>query len=840
MLFELLKTDFATATLLYVGYSNSDPNWQMVLDEITSEFYPSAIPSSYRVAPSTSAIDKRILKAKGTETIDSTFAEFVQAASLALAASSMDASHITKAAGAVPTDLAAAFGSSPAAVARLLNSWTYVHEASFSEAANLQSFLRGDRANWGLIANMQFFERDLEDEVYEDILDYATSASTRPSVEVLIGPAGYGTTTLLMVLAARIVKDKAGSVFMLRPGATVLEGDVEFASSILPGRPFFVVDNATDHGERLHSAISRLREMGRPALFLLGERLNEWRQGRGRLAGKELELEPLSDPEIDRLLDYLGKNAALKDLEPLSRDFQRAAVKEKHGKELLVTMREATEGELFDAILEDEFRGIKSDTAQRAYLYVCCFYQHGAYVRDSLLASLIGVPLTELYEQTSKATEGVIAYDCIDEANGRYGARARHRTIATIVWGRCGDSSEKERIVLRALGALNLNYRPDAEAFDHFVRSESIVDAIKTLEGRIKFFDTACHKDPESPYVRQHYARMLLRSQKSELALGQIEEALRLNPKVRVLYHTKGQVLAELALSIPSHELGRKRLMQSEEAYRRGIVINDRDEYSYTGLAQLYLGWAKRAADPDEEAIYVAKAEETISEGLRKAQVKDGLWIVSSEVEKWVGDEPSRLKALEKAMKESPGSMIARYLLGRAYRREGRAADALKVLEPVVKGHPEEYRAVTEYALSLLDQGEPFSKATAVLKLSTLYGYEDPKFIATLGGTLFMRSEFTEAQQVFNESLKRGFSSSELNAIRFRPRRGSVDSPVVQLKGRVVAVKAGYCIIENTEFPPFLCPGSKYNGLEMRPGMQVLFEPAFAARGAQASHPVQS
>jgi hypothetical protein len=37
MLFELLKKDFATSPVLYIGYSNRDPNWNIVLAEISSE-----------------------------------------------------------------------------------------------------------------------------------------------------------------------------------------------------------------------------------------------------------------------------------------------------------------------------------------------------------------------------------------------------------------------------------------------------------------------------------------------------------------------------------------------------------------------------------------------------------------------------------------------------------------------------------------------------------------------------------------------------------------------------------------------------------------------------------
>jgi SIR2-like domain len=46
MLWSRLKTEFATSTILYVGYSGRDPNWRLVLDELTQEFLPSALPRS--------------------------------------------------------------------------------------------------------------------------------------------------------------------------------------------------------------------------------------------------------------------------------------------------------------------------------------------------------------------------------------------------------------------------------------------------------------------------------------------------------------------------------------------------------------------------------------------------------------------------------------------------------------------------------------------------------------------------------------------------------------------------------------------------------------------------
>jgi tetratricopeptide (TPR) repeat protein len=656
----------------------------------------------------------------------------------------------------------------------------------------------------------------------------------RPKSVAILGPAGYGTTTLLMILATELVKQKAGPVFMLKPGARFIEGDVEFAISLFAQPAFFFVDNAADHGDTLRVVIQLLRDQNRTAMFVLGERLNEWRQSRVRIYTEEYEVEPLSDIEIENLLDCLEKHHELNQLQPLARKLQALIIKSKYGKELLVALREATEGKDFDAILEDEYRGINNSDAQRVYLTVSCFYQHGAFIRDGLLSKVTNIPLSALYDQTGPATEGVVIYECVDEGQQLYGGRARHRTIARVVWERCGSPASRERILLDSLEGLNLNYQTDLQAFQLFFRSDHVVNGLRSLDDKIRFFDTACRKEPENPYVRQHYARMLLRERKYELALGQVEEALRLNPRIKILYHTKGTILARLAIEIESPELARRRLVQSEAAFRTSIGFYDKDDYDYQGLAQLYFSWAKRMQSDGELTDYVSKAETVISEGLRKVKQRASLWIISAEIQSWLRNEPSRLGYLEKAVRDSPGSIIARYLLGRAYRRDHRPEKAIDVLEPVIANHPEEFRSFVEYALARLDLHSNYEAAVAILRIGASYGMRDPRFIATLGGMLFMKGEFSEAERIFGESTRREFSVEERRSIQFRPKNLADSKRPMRMRGEVVRLRAGYAILRTLGYPEFLCPGSKFREMILHPGLQVSFEPAFAAQGPVA------
>lgn len=838
MLFSFLKHRFATAPILYIGYSNQDPNWKLVWEEMSAEFFPSIPPTSYRVSPSTDPLDVEILKSKGIETIAASFSEFCAIASTSIADTPSDLDRLLGAKALVPTQLLPVFEKNPAAVTRLVASWTYVNQAPFTEQPNSAQFLWGDRPNWGLIGGKHYFARDYEEDIADDVLDIVTGNSTVTSVLLVLGPAGYGVTTLLMSLAVRLVQEGATTVFMHKPGTSVVEGDLLFAATLSKQPTIFFVDDGADHVMPLNGVIAQLRANKLPAIIVIGERLNEWRQRRAPFSGKEFVLEPLSDTEIDRLLDCLSQHNALNKLQPLSRELQVAVVKEKHGKELLVAMKEATEGMGFDAILEGEFRGIETAFARSAYLATACSYQFGTYLRDGVLAAVQGVNIVDLYENTKGLLDGVVVYDCIDESSGTYGARTRHRTVAEIVWERCGDLSDRERMLQLALEHLNLNYSVDAQAFDRFVRTDRMVSSIRTLEGKIQFFETACRKDPTSPYVRQHYARMLSREGKSELALAQVEEGLKLRGDAppRVLLHTKGVILSRLMAETDSESFARRRMVQAEEAFRRAMNLNQKDEYTYQGMASLCLAWAKRVANQQEAADYISKAEVVISDGLRKVKERDGLWILTSEIEQWLGNTPSHVKALESAVSASPGSVIARYLLGRTYRRNGLPEKSIEVLEPVIKGHPDEYRSFIEYALALLDCGKPYDLAIAILNISTTYGLSDARFVATLGGMLFMSTKYQEARKVFQETVRREFPPAEATAIHFTPRQ-AVLGLKIPIQGRVTVVKPHFALIEAEGIPTFICPASKLGSTKLNVGIDVEFEVEFSAKGPIAINP---
>ena len=495
MLWARLKNDFATSTFLYLGYSSNDWNWQLILDELTQEFYPSELPQSYRVDPFADEIDVELLRHKHLETLKMDLQGFHDIVKQELGDFRPDPDLLAKYRQGVHKDLLPAFEKNPAALLRLLDSWSYVNGEDFAKSANTAQFLLGDKPSWSLVGAEIPFKRDVEEDLWEEILDFSTSPGSRSVAVAVIAPAGYGVTTFIMSLAAKIVMSRIGPVFMLRDGAELLEGDVQFAASVFPNRCFFVVDQAREQTHRLNTALAQQRQAKTNCLFILGERKNEWRSSRVRLRAAEYEIEPLSDGEINRLLDYLARERALNKLEHLDRAFQFSIVKEKHEKQLLVAMREATEGYGFDVIIENEYRGISDGSTPETihlprdlYLLVCAFYQEGVLARDRLIAEILGKPLEILYEEIGSSLEGLVTFEETDLARGEYAARSRHRVIAQVVWKKCGDQGTKEQILQSAMEKLNLTYRLDKEVFEKFVRDDDIVGNFSNFRGQDTLF----------------------------------------------------------------------------------------------------------------------------------------------------------------------------------------------------------------------------------------------------------------------------------------------------------------------------------------------------------------
>jgi tetratricopeptide (TPR) repeat protein len=847
MVWDRLKIDCATSTILYIGYSGRDPNWQLIIEEMAREFLPSRPPTAYRIDPFADPIDIELHKeVRRIETLVMSLPEFRALVQREIGDYRPAPDTLNQYRNRVPQHLRKDYDKSPAAMIRLLKSWNYVNDESVTMEPNTKDFLRGSKPNWSLIAQNHRFTRDIEDELWDWILEFTTNPKAKSTAAGLIGPAGYGITTILMAMALKIVEAAQGPVFFLREGAEVNEGDVAYAATLFPTVPcYFFIDQAREHAGSIQSALAQQRKTSSNCLFILGERRNEWLSAKARFHMEEFDVVPLSDGEINRLLDFLGSEGALGELKELDRSFQFNIVKNKHEQQLLVAMREATEGEGvgFDAIIENEYRGVdegKSPSlARELYLLVCCFYQHGMLIRDQLLESVLGLPLLTLHAEVGSSLDGLVDYAETDIVRGQYAARARHRMIAEIVWKKCGSRERRESLLQKAMEKLNLTYRLDKVVFELFIQSDEIVDTFSTLEGKTKFFETAARRDSENVFVLQHYARMLLREKKLTLALTQIDNALAKDrtKSIRSLHHTRGLILADLALTEENGDVATKWLAHSEREFLHCIAAKESDSYGHSGLATLYLGWSRRARlSTDEATEYLEKAEAAVSQGLKVVSERTSLLIISAAIQKDLGNQPGRLSKLRQAVDSDSASAIGRYMLARAYMDQKQPRKAMEVLEPIIKTDFKDVRSYVEYTKAMLEIGEPVKKCAATLAQCKLDGESDPAFIGLYGGLLFMDGKYGDAKKLWDAAKEHNFSYDERTKRQYIPHDPADATQRMRFSGVIQHVKPGYVLIQPDEGPVVISTMTVIAGTILQRGQKVAFDLTFSAKGAFAEN----
>jgi cold shock CspA family protein len=846
MVWERLKYDSATSTILYIGYSGRDPNWQLIIEEVAREFLPSKPPISYRIDPFADPIDVEIHReARRVETLVVSLPEFHAVAQQEIGDYRPALDTLNKYRNRIPQHLRSEYDKAPAAMLRLLESWEYVNDVNATTEPNTKEFLRGTRANWSLIAQNHRFVRDIEDDVWERVIEFATNPKAKSTAFVLTGPAGYGITTIVMAMALRIVEAKQGPVFLLKEGAEIKEADVAYAANLFPEVAcFFLIDQAREHVSRIQNALVQQSNTDHNCLFILAERRNQWLSANVKFRTEEFDVIPLSDGEINGLLDFLSAEGALGAMEELDRSFQFSIVKNKHEQQLLVAMREATEGEGagFDAIIENEYRGINarggSPYAKNLYLLVCCFYQHAMLIRDQLFETVLEMPLQTLHEEVGTSLEGLVEYVETDFERGLYAARARHRIIAEIVWKKCGTRSMKETLLQKAMEKLNLTYRLDKSVFELFIKSDEIVDTFSTLEGKMKFFETASRRDPNNVFVLQHYARMLLRERKLSLALTQIDNAIANDrtKSIRSLHHTRGLILMQMAIEEENDDFARKRLVQAEREFLQCIASKESDDYGHSGLANLYIGWSRRPRISTEEANeYLEKAEDVVSRALKVVGVRTSLLITSAEIQRDFGNQPERISKLREAVDSNKASEIGRYLLGRAYRDEGHPQKTMEVLDPIIKSDFKNVRAYVEYTRAMLDVGEPIRKCAATLVQCRLDGERDAGFVGLLGGLFYMDGNFVEATKLWVAAKEHSFSFEERTKRQFTPRDPGTGGRT-RVEGLVEVVKPGYILVQPEKGPVILSKTTILNGANLKEKQKVSFELTFSAKGPLAEN----
>lgn len=188
----------------------------------------------------------------------------------------------------------------------------------------------------------------------------------------LIGPAGSGKSTITMRVALTL-RQQGRAVFF---SEGVERPDVEAigrAVGSLENRAVLFIDNAQLFGPLMTSLLDELSRLRIPPIVVFAARMNlferQLKATESRANTTIVELADLSDDEIKSLIGRLEQHAQLGKLASKSTEERFQEFKVRARKQILVAMREATEGRGFDEIVRTEFEQI--DNHEARILFLC-------------------------------------------------------------------------------------------------------------------------------------------------------------------------------------------------------------------------------------------------------------------------------------------------------------------------------------------------------------------------------------------------------------------------------------------------------------------------------------
>jgi len=483
-------------------------------------------------------------------------------------------------------------------------------------------------------------------------------------------------------------------------------------------RLVLIVDDAAERANELSELLESARRAKTAVTVVAAGRTNELRVKTAQLdLGTPLIFEPglLSENEIANVLEKLEQFGELGVLAHMSPEQRSREFRMRAERQLLVAMREATEGKQFDAIVQDEYDSIPTDESKLAYLYICSLYQTRVPLRAGVLRRLLDVPFEEFQDRILQPAHGIIVEE-EDPIGVVY--RARHPVIAQIVVAhRLPTGSDRLAMYTRMVNALDLGYEEDVTAFRRISRNRELVEGLPVYELKMEFY-SACHSvNPDDPFVLQHWAIACM----DEARFGRAEELLNkareIHPRDVAIQHSLGMLSFRRYEAEMHGAWAELHFSRAEDTFRRLIKRAPAQAAAYDSLARLYMQRSK--AEKSAASIsWLGAAEEVIHQGLVRAFERGELYALQGRLNDQLGQMEEADVAFRSALKERPDQLGARTLYTNFLIRNGRTEDAVSVANEGARLAPLEPRAHHLVAIAMAAAGQPEDAVAAQFKLS--------------------------------------------------------------------------------------------------------------------------
>lgn len=314
-------------------------------------------------------------------------------------------------------------------------------------------YLLGDEPQWADLLNGKAIER-AHDEALLDTATHILNGKLATTALALTGTAGTGKSTALMSLALKLSGGGVPVIWVDK------ESDASPSRMRQRVREFkekcvLAIDDADMYGRELLALLHDLVPRTPNLLFVFAVRAGKLDQittairGHGDFKIHEHIVPPLTDADIDALIDVLEKNKRLGILTGASPEQRRDAFRKQAGRQLLVAMIQATSDEHFEKKAQDEY--LELDGTQK---YPYALIAVATALRYSVTKDEILLAQGDAHEAALVALDRLTARHLVILNPVRADYQCRHRVIADLVFGKVKELGELSEVLTGLAWAL--------------------------------------------------------------------------------------------------------------------------------------------------------------------------------------------------------------------------------------------------------------------------------------------------------------------------------------------------------------------------------------------------
>jgi hypothetical protein len=511
-----------------------------------------------------------------------------------------------------------------------------------SERPQFQTeYLLGEEPDWSDLVGGRAIERS-HDKVLLDLALEILDGKRRETALAVTGTAGTGKSTALMSLALRLSNsgipvlwlDKDSKVTPLKIRKKVRNGT---------GRLVLAIDDGDLYGRELVELLKDLIPGTTEFLFVFAVRSSKLDEITAPIGASsslhvlEHVVPPLTDDDIDGLIDVLDRYRRLGRLTGANAVERRRAFSEQAGRQMLVAMIQATSNENFENKACGELTEL---TAAQHFVYsiVCVASALRYYLTKDEILLACGAS----YSDALLALDRLAARHLITVRPPAYRYRARHRVIADIIWNKLVELKEFKACIEGLVWAIGSKANPSADRRSRLF--EFLADLINhsTLRRIIGVMDARDVYEELESILNWDYHYWLQRGS-LEVEAGDIRLAENfLNSaqslasgdyRVRTAY---GYMLMRKAWEAPAK-------LHAQEVLNAGVnaleeVLEDwgrLSAYPYHVLGSQGLAWAHRASlTPQEKRTFLEIILSSVKGGVERHPRSDDLQRLQQDIKK--------------------------------------------------------------------------------------------------------------------------------------------------------------------------------------------------------------